>query len=303
MRKVLLAELKRLPHVTSRIDAYGNLIATYRKGKKPARYVLGAHMDHPAWVRDDKADDGWTFLGWVPDSYLDQPANRKRRKIHRDFATWDVETFAYRDGRVHGVACDDLIGCATILSVLSELGRLGIDATVHGVFTRAEEVGFLGADELAKTWPFPKSTTFLSLETSTPRGGAEHGKGPVIRVGDRLSVFDDVATGMLVATAAAAKIPHQRVLLDGGSCEATMMMAHGIPSAGISILLGNYHNLGPRNRIEAEFVDLSDVKALIKLLLAVVEKPAPNPRATLRKRIGALAKKNARHRKQADRSR
>ncbi len=60
--------------------------------------------------------------------------------------------------------------------------------TVFGLFTRAEEVGFVGAVHLAKAWPLPEGVRFVSLETSAPRGGAELGKGPVVRVGGEWTV-------------------------------------------------------------------------------------------------------------------
>ena len=309
MREVIVGMLDEIPEVSWKLDGYGNLLATYRppttkkSGRpSPARWVLGAHMDHPGFVRDPKSDDGWTFLGGVPKRYLDKPSNRKRVREFGDFAMWDVEPFRYdtRSGRVFSRACDDLIGCATMIATFGELSRIGAAVTVHAAFTRAEELGFFGADHLAANWPFGKSTTFLSLETSTPRGGAEHAAGPVIRVGDRLSVFDDVATGTLTATAEAAEIPHQRCLLDGGACEASGMMAHGIRAAGISIMLGNYHNCGPRDRIEPEFVDLIDVKSLVSLLIRVLTDPAPNPRSQLKKRIRQRVGENRRHLLRAD---
>ena len=39
------------------------------------------------------------------------------------FAVWELEEFALRTGRIHGRACDDLIGCAAVLATLRELQR------------------------------------------------------------------------------------------------------------------------------------------------------------------------------------
>lgn len=258
---VIRRELAEMPQVSVREDSFGNLIACYKKGRRKPGLAFAAHMDHPGWVRDK---DGDTFLGWVPE---------ERLKTHSvewfgDFGMWDLPPFELKDGIIHARACDDLVGCAAILAMFRELESAGADATVYGLFTRAEEVGFIGAVEMAKDWPLPDGVCFVSLETSAARGGAEMGKGPTIRAGDRLSVFHDATTAELVEAAVAEKIPHQRALLDGGACEATAMNVYGIPAAGISVILGNYHNCPPDQGIAVEYISLKDAKNLVKLITA-----------------------------------
>ena len=162
---------------------------------------------------------------------------------------WDLPPFEIRDGQIHSRACDDLIGCAEIICVFRELEERGANAHCVGLFTRAEEVGFVGAIKLAKAEILPRSLTILSLETSTPRGTAEIGKGPIVRVGDKASIFDGPATARLLAAAAAEKIPVQRCLLDGGTCEATAYQLYGYTCAAASVALGNYHNVTPEGTI------------------------------------------------------
>ncbi len=272
MRDTLTRLLQAYAHVELEHDAFGNLLATYRRGRKPARYAFAAHMDHPGWVRPapKKEEIAWEFLGGVPAAYLEKP------KIvpFGEFAMWDLPAFEFRDGKIYSRACDDLVGCSVIVALFHELEMNEVEATVHGIFTRAEEVGFVGAVELAKNWPYPEEVRFVSLETSAPVPGLEMGQGPVIRVGDRLSIFDDMVTSGLVHVATESKLPFQRGLLDRGSCEATAMQAMGIPSAGLSILLGNYHNCGPENRIESEYVSFDDVRAEVSLLRHLVEHTA-----------------------------
>ncbi len=48
------------------------------------------------------------------------------------------------------------------------------------------------------------------------------------------------------------------------------MQACGHRSAGISVPLGNYHNITEDRKIAAEFVMTSDVTALVSLLTALV---------------------------------
>ncbi|NDD90465.1 hypothetical protein EBZ37_00015 [bacterium] len=93
-------------------------------------------------------------------------------------------------------AADDLVGCFAILSMARELygkNRKSSSAPrVFGLLTRAEEVGFIGAIEhFEKGWYTKAKSPVIavSLETSRTLPGADIGKGPVVRLGDRKTVF------------------------------------------------------------------------------------------------------------------
>lgn len=295
------ALLAPLPHVSIETDAFGNLIARYRRGRKRPLLAFGAHMDHPGWVKPGDRSGATEFLGGVPAERLD----KHPVAWFGEFGMWDLPPFEIRDGHVYSRACDDLIGCVEIVALFEELERRGIEATCYGLFTRAEEVGFVGAVHLAKAWPLPEGVRFVSLETSAPRGGAEIGKGPAIRVGDRLSVFDDTVTAELVETAAAEKLSVQRCLLDGGSCEATAMNLYGVPAAGLSVLLGNYHNCAADGGIGGEWVSFDDVKTLVRLLVATVIRTAAgssrsSARAALKKRLETRLRQSKKHARAAE---
>ncbi len=280
---VIRKRLAEIPAVTVFEDSYGNLIAHYKTGKSKPHLAFGAHMDHPGWVKHEGKEE---FLGWVPKERWDtHPV-----EWFGEFGMWKLSPFKVKDGQIHSRVCDDLVGCAAIIALFLELEASGKDASVYGIFTRAEEVGFVGAVELAKNWPLPEGVRFVSLETSAARGGAEMGKGPVIRVGDRMSVFDDGVTAELVDAGTEEKIDHQRALLDGGSCEATAMNVFGIPAAGISVILGNYHNCPPKKGIAEEFIALSDAKNLVKLISVTTlrmadSKASSSSKAKLKKRL------------------
>jgi len=309
VRAAIRGLLADCPHVTLTEDAFGNLLARYGRGgtegSQGCGWAFGSHMDHPGWVRTlegatepppveaHRRHDGFTFLGGVPPEYFAAPTLR----AFGDFAMWDLPDFELRDGgTVHGRACDDLVGCAAIVCLLRALEESGTEGHCHGIFTRAEEVGFVGAIELAKHWPLPAGTVFVSIETSVAVGSAVMGGGPMCRVGDRLSIFDHAATAALLQTAADHGLPVQRALLDRGSCEASALQAYGIRTAGISVALGNYHNCAPDSRIAPEYVDLRDVEALVALLVAVVgdlpEGPG-DPGAGLRERFEARVENHA----------
>jgi putative aminopeptidase FrvX len=281
VRDVIVAELKKCAHVRIEHDAFGNMIARYRRGTRARpRWAFAAHMDHPGWVRTEKGD--WRFLGSVAERFLVNP----RMREFGDFAMWDLPAFELKDDQIHSRACDDLLGCAEIICLFQELEATGADVHCLGIFTRAEEVGFWGAIQLAKSGILPEDITILSLETSAPRGGAEIGRGPIVRVGDRLSIFDSGETARLMSLAAANDIPVQRCLLDGGACEASAYQLYGYRSVAASIGLGNYHNCASDGSIQCEYVSVDDYANMVRLCLTVAcESKRSDPTRDLRDRL------------------
>jgi endoglucanase len=280
VRAEILMLLAQCPHVSVEQDDFGNLIAHYRRGPELAVYALAAHMDHPAYVGDE-------FLGGVPEEY------RTPRPPVRDFgafAMWDLPACEVRDGRIYSRACDDLIGCASIVTMFQVLEATGAECACYGLFTRAEEVGFIGAIQLSRSGRIPREVTVVSLETSSEKapGAGKMGDGVIVRVGDKTSLFDPDETATLWQRAQDAKIPAQRCLMSGGTCEATAYQLYGYRCAALCVALGNYHNCGPDHTIAPEFVALADAEALTALCVAAARGgESPDPRAQLRSRLEA----------------
>ena len=264
VRAEIEAQLRQCPHVRFERDAFGNVIAHYRRGRRSAEWAFAAHMDHPGWVRGRGHE--MEFLGSVPERFRQNP----KTKSFGDFAMWELAPFEIRARQIHSRACDDLLGCAEIICLFRELEETGAAAHCVGLFTRAEEVGFVGAIKLAQADILPRSLTILSLETSTPRGSAEIGKGPIVRVGDKVSSFDGPSTARLLSVAQEERIPVQRCLLDGGTCEATAYQLYGYTCAAASLALGNYHNITPEGTIGAEYVAVDDFVGMVRLCVATV---------------------------------
>jgi putative aminopeptidase FrvX len=264
VRGEILQLLAQFPHVRTRLDQFGNAIAQYQRGDRNPRFALAAHMDHPGYV-------GGEFLGGVPESY------REKKPPTRDFgafAMWDLPACEVKDERIYSRACDDLIGCAAIVATFEELERSGTEAGVYGLFTRAEEVGFVGAIQLAKSGELPREITVLSLECSSEKVGAcKMGGGAILRVGDRTSIFDSDTMSSLAEIAKVAEIPVQRCLMSGGTCEATAYQLYGYRCGALCVALGNYHNCGPDERIEPEFVSIGDVHGLVRLCVEAARCP------------------------------
>ncbi len=283
VRAAIVDLLQSCTRVALEQDAFGNLIAHYRGGgsaRSAPVYAFCAHMDHPGWVTPEPSASGEPaarqFLGGVPPAYLE--ANRERVRDFGPFAMWDLPECEVRDGHIHSRACDDLIGCAVIVATLRTLDQTGFSGECYGLFTRAEEVGFAGAIEMAKDgWLREAGVTVISLETSSERPPAKMGGGPIIRVGDKQSIFDHNVTAELVAAAAASNLTAQRCLMSGGTCEATAFRLYGVRCGAMCVALDNYHNCGPENRIETEFVSLADVEGLAALCAGLVERLGHGP--------------------------
>jgi endoglucanase len=213
------------------------------------------------------------------------------------------------NGCYYTKAADDLVGCFAILSLMRELYKKSKTAgPIFAVLTRAEEVGFVGAIEHFELGWYNKAkreVIAVSLETSRTLPGADIGKGPVVRLGDRKTVFHpdylqvltELAQKHLPNTPAKGAAPavtrHQRRIMDGGSCEATAATVYGLPAIGLSVPLGNYHNQGFQGGPDCagtdgpapEFVHKDDVVGLLKLVraLSTPKLPWSDPWAAYRK--------------------
>ncbi len=290
--------------LASRRDVFGNVIVRLGNAAAGRALVLAAHMDHPGFeVVRSLGDREWVarFHGGVPDRYFRQgialrllpgstPAKLGERLGQEkefsvragagvlphaprpEFAVWEMEDFALRNGHLHGRACDDLVGVACLLAVMIELQRDRRRAHVLGVISRAEEVGFQGALTVAEAKVLPRNSLVVSLETSKELPPAKMGQGVILRVGDRTSIFDSAATRFLGEVAAGLRAKDrtfqlQRALMFGGTCEGTAYQEYGFQTAAVCVALGNYHNCHPGGRIAAEYVNLADACGMVELLV------------------------------------
>lgn len=288
-------------------DRFGNLKISPPQRRKGPPIWLVAHMDHPgaeivgrreavllgglapAYFRRGTRlrfyHDGEPMVTRVqryfPKTYRfrlapSPEANRLRR---RDMGTFELEDFAIRSGLVHARQLDDLAGSSVSLAAMA---RACADRrmNLHALLTRAEEEGFVGTLGAIEDEAIPRNAIIINVEASKAIPGVEIGGGPVIRVGDRRKTFDPHAESLLLA--ARSKLPKskpvQRWLMSGGTCEATPWGLYGWRATGVAIPLGNYHNQGPRNRLEAEIVSVKDLATAVD----VIELAARDPRGAER---------------------
>lgn len=279
-------------------------------GGGPVRYLRGARV----WLATDAEQWGEARIHTVQLAKhgrlverltLRLPSRELRQQVRRAAELYGGLSFRApvwrRDKRLHARVADDLIGVHVITELMRHCHAASGKkrAPLVGLLTRGEEVGYVGAIrhlELGWLSRARRSLLAVSLETSRTLPGALIGRGPVVRLGDRRTVFSAGELQSLTELAAQT-LPkrHQRRVMDGGACEASAAIAWGIPTVGISVPLGNYHNQGfeggpdcPRLQGPApEFVHLDDVAATLRLCRALAETPlaATDPWSAVRQRL------------------
>jgi putative aminopeptidase FrvX len=314
-------------------DRYGNIIARVPgvasqgdgEGTPAVAYV--AHMDHPGF--EAVAADGDFLvaraLGGVPASSFEAgvplqvvledghrisaatagrygPEEDRQVMVQLDKAqaislprpvVFDLVDFQLDGDFIRMRALDDLAGCGSILAALSVLSNERLPEDVYGVFTRAEEVGLVGARLLGEARALPPDTLVVSLESSRTLPGAEIGNGPVIRVGDAGFTFSaDAEAALIKARESLQARPEgfkvQRQLMSGGTCEASAFALYGYQTTGIAFPLGNYHNGAPEGRIEAEYIHRDDFLGGVQLIVESARSVAERKNTPFRRRLAKV---------------
>ncbi|MBI2779900.1 MAG: hypothetical protein HYX62_09025 [Gammaproteobacteria bacterium] len=284
-------------------------------GGAPVKHLTGASV----WLADSQGVAGAGTLARVKltaskrsidtaEIRLDAPLDFPAKALYGGFR---FRAPVWRSGKkLYTKAADDLVGVfAIVATALALFGkrRAAQPPPFLGLLTRAEEVGFVGAiGHFELGWLAQsqgrRPVVCVSLEASRTLPGAIVGKGPVVRLGDRRTVFNPDALKVL-ADVAERVLPgsHQRRIMDGGACEATAATAYGFPSIGISVPLGNYHNQGFEGGPDCkrpdgpapEFVHLDDIAGELELCRALMKTGLPWDDPWKKQR--QLLQKNLRH--------
>ncbi|MGP1310959.1 MAG: hypothetical protein ACTS27_12255 [Phycisphaerales bacterium] len=202
-----------------------------------------------------------------------------------DLASWEVPEPEIVSDLVSAPACDDLAALAAALCAVEEAPE---GAAVGVLMTRAEEVGFVGAIAACRDGFIPTNAKLIALENSRsfPHDSPIHA-GPIVRVGDRMSTFSPTLTAAVAKVCESLAKEHakrdrpfkwQRKLMPGGACEATCYCAYGYDATCVCLPLGNYHNMGDLDKVEAgdkaaaiiapEQIGADDYLNLVDLLVA-----------------------------------
>ena len=205
-----------------------------------------------------------------------------------DIVTWDTGKARIAKGRLHAPACDNLASVAAALSAYDQWlnSKAKNKADLRLLFTRAEEIGFVGAIAACKAGTIPKDARIVVLENSKSYAESPIDGGPIVRVGDRTSTFDPDLTFRCanIGTDLASSdktFKFQRKLMLGGTCEASAFQIYGYTATCLCLPLGNYHNMNDdTGKIAAETISTKDFDGLVKFLVAIamkIDDPAVSP--------------------------
>lgn len=308
--------VSRRKNLRLRADRFGNLLIELKSRSRLPRWVFTAHMDHPGFVAQKMLDShrlqaafrGWVKLefvrgarvrffdgqgeahGTVVDATVEDYDQRAVPhevivKINRPVTTgspgmFDQGAGRYKNGKFLCRACDDLAGAAACLEMLDRLSRAARPprSPAAVLLTRAEEEGFVGCIAACEHRTLlRKSDRVIAIECSSQQPAAPQGKGVIIRVGDRASIFNSALTYFLGQQADELKkkdrkFQYQRALMPGGVCEATVYDIYGHIAASLCVALGNYHNMNVKTgKIGPEYIDAADWKNMVKLFVRLAE--------------------------------
>lgn len=315
----ITAHLDHPAFVVERVIGPGTVQVAFRGGVMDEYFDQARVVIHPRKGGAHRA----TLNGRVPGTpgtfpaYIAELDAEVADDVHvGDIATWELPPARIQDGLLHTHACDDLAALAAAVAaydVLLRGWREGKPAKdVRLLFTRAEEVGFIGAIAACRGRTLPEGARVIALENSRSFDDSPIGGGPIVRVGDRMSIFTPSLTAAVAkraeelaggaAPTATEKLPDrrwkwQRKLMAGGACEATVFCAYGYEATCVCLPLGNYHNMADlaavqartnaaRPRVAPEFISVADFDGLVDLLVACGERlPAGE---SIRERIDKL---------------
>ncbi len=302
--------VKARPRLRLRRDAHGNLLIELPGKTRSPRWVFTAHMDHPGFVADKMLDAKTLrahFRGYVLADYVRgakvrffdgareirgrviEVKTRKDREVPSQATVavsggvapgspgmFDVEAGRVRGGRFVSRVCDNLAGAAAALAMLDRLARNPPKSAVAVLLTRAEEEGFIGAIAAClQPKLLRKNDRLIVIECSAMQPFAPQSKGPIIRVGDRTSIFNSDLSHFITTLAGQlvkkrAGFQFQRALMSGGTCEATVYNVYGYTAAAICLALGNYHNMDRETkRIAPEYIDANDWNDMVRLFIHI----------------------------------
>ena len=301
-------------YLSLRADRFGNLLIERKMRSRAPRWVFTAHMDHPGFVAGKMLDRNRlraAFRGWVKIEFVrgsrvrffddsgeatgvveEAKATNYERlavpdevivRVDRPVSAGSPGMFDQGPGRfLNGKflcrACDDLAGAAACLEMLDRLASRRLQSPVAVLLTRAEEEGFIGCIATCEHRTLLRKTDrVIAIECSSEQPAAPQGRGVIIRVGDRASIFNSALTYFLGQQAEhLAKedrsFKHQRALMPGGVCEATVYDVFGYTAASLCVALGNYHNMDIKaGKIAPEFIDVTDWENMVKLFVRLAE--------------------------------
>ena len=194
-----------------------------------------------------------------------------KAKVRIGDAAAMVSSFADMGVRVSGKAMDDRIACLVLIEAMRR-AQPGVHE-VYYVFAVQEELGLRGARTAAYGInPDVGIAVDVTLWGDTPEHAPFNvvlGGGAAIKAKDSSLIAHPAVKNLMIDAAEKNGIPYQLEVLERGGTDAgaIALTREGVPSGTISVPCRYVHT-------PTEMVDMGDVDACVRLLVAVVEELA-----------------------------
>ncbi len=290
-----------------KVDPLGNLIAFKRGGK--TKLQLAAHMDeigvivtaideqgflrftnvggvHPHRLYGQRVRFKNGTMGAIGAEKIDDIKELTLEKLFIDIGAsskaeakakvgvGEIAAFEHSfvdlGERVIAKALDDRVGCAVLIEALKRVRKPQND--LYCTFTVQEEVGLLGARTSAfgidPDIAIALDVTGTGDTPEAPKLAMKLGAGAAIKVKDVSLITHPRVKELLTELAEKNEIPYQFEVLPFGGTDAGAihLTKAGIPSGVVSIPCRYLHS-------PSEMVDLNDVEAAVRLVVAAMEHP------------------------------
>lgn len=231
---------------------------------KPPHYMSDAEKKTPLDISQLVIDIGATSAEEVRDVYRVRIAAPVVPDVT---AFWDEE-----HDRIFGKAFDNRMGCAEVISVLSELKGEKLNVRLTGAFASQEEVGVRGATVTAQTVRPDVAIVFEGCpadDTVVPGYQVQTavGKGPMLRHIDARMITNPRFQRFALDVAEKEGIPVQEAVRTGGSTNGSVinLTGRGVPAIVIGIPVRYAHT-------HYGISSVSDFVNGLKLAIAVIRR-------------------------------
>ena len=238
------------------------------KGKIP-----GVISVIPVHLMQDRAKET-AFTPPITDFFVDVGASSKKEAEKLginllDFGTLQKHFNVLNKKFISCRGLDNRMGCVVLLEAMKRLARTKLKWNVHFAFSVQEEIGVRGAELLSRKYELDVAFAIDSASASdfpsarSDLSTAKLGRGPGLRVIDRVAMMPRKFTKELQALAKKVRIPCQ-IVATGGSTDARTFQVQGARTMPIAVPLRYTHTA-------VEMIHMGDLEDTVKFVVEIVK--------------------------------
>lgn len=204
-------------------------------GQKKIPGVIGVKPIH--LLSDEEKNKNFTYGDYCIDIGADSKEEARKIVELGEFAIFTTKFESFGEGLVKGKAFDDRMGCGVLLEVLKEK----YNCDLYASFSVQEEIGergaFVSAFQVQPDIGIALEGTICADMPNIPDHlkATEIGKGPVISIMDKTSIFNEKLSDEFIKTAAEKDIPYQFRKAVAGGNDAGAIRTSGTGAAVMTI--------------------------------------------------------------------